>query len=118
MRLASRFSAHSAPARSTWSRPPTASPVSTTRCSRERRARVDPAAPRPAGPPRPGRAEAPERGRPVVNLRVPLALGQAAVSYVPGLNADDAARVRDALARGISGPILEGRDGDGDGARG
>src|SRR3989304_4651434 len=55
--------------------------------------------------------------RPVVTLRVPLALGQAAVSYVPGLDADDAARVRDALARGITGPILEVRDEDGDGVR-
>lgn len=63
------------------------------------------------------RVEVTERGRSVVNLRVPLALGQAAVSYVPGLNADDAARVRDALARGITGPILEVRDEDGDGVR-
>lgn len=77
---------------------------------------------RPTGEPAADRAhqvrvEVTERGRSVVNLRVPLALGQAAVSYVPGLNADDAARVRDALARGITGPILEVLDEDGDGVR-
>jgi hypothetical protein len=72
----------------------------------------------PAGEPaRHVRVEVTERGRSVVNLRVPLALGQAAVSYVPGLNADAAARVRDALAGGITGPILEVRDEDGDGVR-
>jgi hypothetical protein len=63
------------------------------------------------------RVEVTERGRSVVNLRVPLALGQAAVSYVPGLDSGQAARVREALARGITGPIIEIADEDGDGVR-
>ena len=63
------------------------------------------------------RVEVTERGRSVVNLRVPLALGQAAVSYVPGLDSGQAARVREALSRGISGPIIEIADEDGDGVR-
>jgi len=83
----------------------------------ERKPPARPATKPASEPARQVRVEVTERGRSVVNLRVPLALGQAAVSYVPGLNADDAARVRDALARGISGPILEVRDEDGDGVR-
>ncbi|MGH2408723.1 MAG: SHOCT-like domain-containing protein [Candidatus Limnocylindrales bacterium] len=63
------------------------------------------------------RVEVTERGRSMVNLRVPLALGQAAVSYVPGLDSGQAARVREALSRGIIGPIIEIADEDGDGVR-
>ncbi len=63
------------------------------------------------------RVEVTEHGRAAVNLRVPLALGQAAVSYVPGLSADQSDRVREALARGVTGPILEVVDKEGDGVR-
>jgi hypothetical protein len=63
------------------------------------------------------RVEVTERGRSVVNLRVPLALGQAAISYVPGLDSGQAARVREALLRGLTGPIIEVADEDGDGVR-
>jgi hypothetical protein len=63
------------------------------------------------------RVEVTERGRTVVNLRVPLTLGQAAVSYVPGLDAIQSARVKEALAKGVTGPILELLDDDGDGVR-
>jgi hypothetical protein len=81
-------------------------------------------APSPANPPMPSgdaaryvRVEVTERGRSVVNLRVPLALGQAAVSYVPGLDSGQSARVKEALLRGLAGPILEIADEDGDGVR-
>lgn len=63
------------------------------------------------------RVEVVEHGRSVVNLRVPLSLGQAAVSYVPGLDSAQAARVKEALTRGLVGPILEVVDEDGDGVR-
>jgi len=58
-----------------------------------------------------------ERGRPVVNLRVPLALGKAAVALVPGLSLGDAARLDAALAAGRTGPLLDVTDDDGDGVR-
>jgi hypothetical protein len=63
------------------------------------------------------RVEVTERGRSVVNLRVPLTLGQAAISYVPGLDSAQAARVKEALARGLTGTVLEVADEDGDGVR-
>jgi hypothetical protein len=82
-------------------------------------AAIPPASPSmPSGDPaRHVRVEVTEHGRSVVNLRVPLALGQAAVSYVPGLDAVQSARVKEALARGLAGPILEIADADGDGVR-
>jgi len=58
-----------------------------------------------------------ERGRAVVNLRVPLALGKAAVALVPGLSLGDAARLDAALAAGRIGPLLDVTDDDGDGVR-
>jgi hypothetical protein len=70
--------------------------------------------PRPA---RQVRVEVTERGRSVVNLRVPLTLGQAAISYVPGLDSAQAARVKEALARGLTGTVLEVAGDDGDGVR-
>jgi hypothetical protein len=68
-------------------------------------------------PARQVRVEVTERGRSVVNLRVPLTLGQAAISYVPGLDPAQAARVKEALSRGLAGTILEVADEDGDGVR-
>jgi hypothetical protein len=58
-----------------------------------------------------------ERGRPVVNLRVPLALGKAAVALVPGLSLGDAARLDAALTTGRVGPLLDVTDDEGDGVR-
>ena len=60
------------------------------------------------------RVEVKERGRNVVNVRVPVALGQAAIGYVPGISAADAERIREALALGLTGQILEVMEEDGD----
>jgi hypothetical protein len=69
----------------------------------------------PPPPPGPGvvRIEVTESGDQVVNLRLPLALGRFALDRVPGLSADHAARVREALEGGIRGPVLEVSDEDG-----
>ena len=67
----------------------------------------------------PGRAlrvEVTERGRPVVNLRIPISLGRAAISRVPGISEVTSERIREAIAAGIKGPILD-VDDDGDGVR-
>lgn len=69
-----------------------------------------------AGAPRALRIEVSEGGRKVVNLRVPLSLGRMAIDNVPGLSTDTIARIREALDRGSTGPILvldEGGNGDG-----
>jgi hypothetical protein len=55
-----------------------------------------------------------ERGRTVVNLRVPLAMAEAALGMVPGLAGVQASRVRAALEGGAIGPILDVEDPDGD----
>ena len=60
------------------------------------------------------RVEVKERGRNVVNVRVPVALGQAAIGYVPGISASDAERIREALALGLTGQILEVMEDEGD----
>jgi hypothetical protein len=55
-----------------------------------------------------------DTGRPVVNLRVPLSLGRAALERVPGLSDATSDRIREAIEAGITGPILdidEGNDG-------
>jgi hypothetical protein len=58
------------------------------------------------------RLEVIEGGRQVVNLRLPLAVGQWALDRVPGLSGDQVTRVREALASGMQGPILVVDDGD------
>jgi hypothetical protein len=55
-------------------------------------------------------------GRNVVNLRVPLALGRAALDSIPGLSEATTERIRAALATGFKGPIVQ-VDDDGDGVR-
>ena len=70
----------------------------------------------PDGPSRAIRIEVSDQGRKVVNLRVPLALGRAALDRIPGLSEATTERVREALASGISGPILD-IDDNGDGVR-
>ena len=55
-----------------------------------------------------------ERGRTVVNLRVPLSVAETALNMVPGLAGEQAARVRAALEGGAIGPIIDVEDPDGD----
>jgi hypothetical protein len=62
------------------------------------------------------RIEVSEAGRKVVNLRIPLSLGRLALTEVPGISEATSDRVREALAAGIKGPIVE-VDDDGDGVR-
>jgi hypothetical protein len=68
------------------------------------------------GPGKALRIEITEHGRKVVNLRVPLSLGRAALSRIPGLAEATTERIREALDAGISGPIMT-VDDDGDGVR-
>lgn len=62
------------------------------------------------------RVEVREAGRTVVNLRIPLSLGRAAISQVPGISEATSARIREAIAAGVKGPIVE-VDDDGDTVR-
>jgi hypothetical protein len=66
------------------------------------------------------RIEVTERGRSVVNMRVPifpLDLGRHALTHVPGLSEDNVDHITEAIERGLTGRILEVQDGDGDGVR-
>ena len=63
------------------------------------------------------RLEVTENGRKVVNLRVPLALGRAALDRIPGLSEATTDRIREAIEAGITGPILHVDEGTGDGVR-
>ena len=72
---------------------------------------------RPAdGPARAIRVQVREAGRTVVNLRIPLSLGRVALTQVPGISQATSDRIREAIAGGIRGPILDVDDG-GDGVR-
>lgn len=62
------------------------------------------------------RVEITERGRTVVNLRIPISLGRAALNRVPGISEMTSERIREAIAAGIRGPIMD-VDEDGDGVR-
>ena len=62
------------------------------------------------------RVEVTEAGRTVINLRIPLSLGRAAISQVPGISEATSDRIREAIAAGIKGPIVE-VDDEGDGVR-
>ena len=55
-------------------------------------------------------------GRDVVNLRVPLALGRAALDSIPGLSEATTERIRAALATGFKGPLVQ-VDDEGGGVR-
>ena len=57
-----------------------------------------------------------EAGRTVVNLRIPLSLGRVALTQVPGISQATSDRIREAIAGGIRGPIVDVDDG-GDGVR-
>jgi hypothetical protein len=64
------------------------------------------------------RIEVSERGRRVVNLRVPLNLGRLALDHVPGLSTDIITRIREALEQDMTGSLLVVDEGDtGDGVR-
>lgn len=63
------------------------------------------------------RLEVRDGGRQVVNLRVPLALGQAALGRVPGLSDGTARRIREAIDAGLTGPVLDVDEGTGDSVR-
>lgn len=71
----------------------------------------------PAQNPRFARVEVRERGKRVVDLRVPISLGRFALSRVPGLSNQQIADVEEAVTSGAHGPILDVEDADGDGVR-
>lgn len=62
------------------------------------------------------RVEVTDGGRAVINLRIPLSLGRAALSQVPGISDATSDRIREAIEAGIKGPIINVDDGD-DGVR-
>lgn len=70
--------------------------------------------PTPASDDAPARAlriEVTEAGRTVINLRIPLSLGRAALTQVPGISEATSDRIREAIDAGIKGPIVEVDDG-------
>lgn len=71
----------------------------------------------PGQKPRFARVEVRERGRRVVDLRIPISLGKFALSRVPGLSSQQISEVEEAVASGGHGPILDVQDPDGDGVR-
>jgi SHOCT-like protein len=62
------------------------------------------------------RVQVTEKGRAVINLRIPLSLGRAAIGQVPGLSESTSDRIREAIEAGVKGSILD-VDDDGDGVR-
>lgn len=74
-----------------------------------------PPPPTSARPPRHVRIRVTEKGRQVVNLRIPLAFADMAARMVPGLSGEQSERIRAAIEAGVSGPILDVEDPDGDG---
>jgi hypothetical protein len=51
-----------------------------------------------------------EDGRPVINLKIPLAAAGFAIDQVPGLSPDHRSRIVEAIQTGMTGPILEVSD--------
>ena len=62
------------------------------------------------------RVQVTEKGRTVINLRIPLSLGRAAINQVPGISEATSDRIREAIEAGVKGSILEVDDA-GDGVR-
>ena len=56
-----------------------------------------------------------ERGRQVVNLRIPLAFAGPALRAVPGLGEEQASRIRAAIDANAIGPIVDVEDDSGSG---
>ncbi len=54
-----------------------------------------------------------EHGRQVVNLRIPIGLVDAALGFVPGIGGEQSERIRQAVAAGTVGPIIDVEDTDG-----
>ena len=71
-----------------------------------------PKAPTPPTPPRHLRIEVTEKGRRVVNLRVPVNIAGWASTFLPGLSDQDSDRIRGAIQSGTRGPILDIGDDD------
>ena len=63
------------------------------------------------------RIEVKERGRRVVDLRIPISLGRLALNRIPGLSSEHLTEVQEAVVSGARGPILDIEDADGDGVR-
>jgi hypothetical protein len=94
-----------------------------TEAERRRAAGTSPPPPPPSPPPRTEpppysaravRVQVTERGRNVVDLRVPMSWASLA-SVVPGLSGPQAQRIREALRNGVVGRIVEIQGDDGDG---
>ncbi len=60
------------------------------------------------------RIEVSEGGRRVVNLRVPLSVAGLATAFMPGLSDRDSQQIREQIASGLRGPILDIGSDDGD----
>ena len=71
---------------------------------------------RATAPARALRIQVSDSGRSVLNLRIPLSVGRAAFAQIPGISEATSDRIREAIAAGIKGPILDLVDG-GDGVR-
>jgi hypothetical protein len=56
-----------------------------------------------------------ERGRQVVNMRIPLPFAEAALRMVPGISVERGDQIRQAIAAHVTGPIVDVEDEDGDG---
>ena len=56
-----------------------------------------------------------ERGRQVVNLRIPIGFVETALQFVPGLGGDQTQHIRNAVQAGAIGPILDVEEEDGSG---
>ena len=56
-----------------------------------------------------------EHGRQVVNLRIPIGFVDTALGFVPGIGGEQSERIREAVASGAVGPIIDVEDPDGDG---
>lgn len=54
-----------------------------------------------------------ERGRQVINLRIPTRYADAALGWVPGIAATRVGEIKSAIAAGTPGPILDVEDEDG-----
>jgi 3',5'-cyclic AMP phosphodiesterase CpdA len=74
-----------------------------------------PAPPPSVNDPRQLRIRVSERGRQVVNLRIPLTFADTALRMVPGLSDEQGNRIRAAIAGKTMGTILDVEDEDGDG---
>jgi SHOCT-like protein len=62
------------------------------------------------------RVEVREKGRRIVDLRVPISLGRFALARVP-LSKEQITEIEEAVVSGARGPIFDVEDADGDGVR-